>query len=49
MMKNLRPKEENIIKDIRKINIFRLKKETKGIKDRIVGYIKLLRSISFRA
>ena len=33
-MENPRPEEENIIKDIR--NLFRLKKETKAIKDRIL-------------
>ena len=33
-MENLRPEEENIIKDIR--NLFRLEKETKAIKDRIL-------------
>ena len=33
-MKNLRPEEENIIKNIR--NLFRLEKETKGIKDKIL-------------
>ena len=34
MVENPRPEEENIIKDIR--NLFRLKKETKAIKDRIL-------------
>ena len=33
-MKNLRPEKENIIKNIR--NLFRLEKETKGIKDEIL-------------
>ena len=37
-MKNLRPEEENIIKDIR--NVFRQKKENKAIKDRILRDIK---------
>ena len=36
MMKNIRPEEENIIKNIR--ILFRLEKETKGIKDRIQRY-----------
>ena len=40
MMKNLRPEEENIIKNIR--NLFRLEKETKGIKDKILRDIKYL-------
>ena len=40
MMENPRPEEENIIKDIR--NLFRLKKETKAIKDRILWDIKNL-------
>ena len=31
-MKNLGPEKENIIKNIR--NLFRLEKETKGIKDK---------------
>ena len=39
-MKNLRPEEENIIKKIR--NLFRLEKETKGIKDKILKDIKNL-------
>ena len=39
-MKNLRPEDENIIKDIR--NLFRLEKETKAIKDRILRDIKNL-------
>ena len=38
MMKNLRPEEENIIKDI--INFFRLEKESKGIENRILIHIK---------
>ena len=37
-MKNLRPEEENIIKNIR--NLFRLEKETKAINDRILRDIK---------
>ena len=37
-MKNLSPEEENIIKNTR--NLFRLEKETKGIKDRILRDIK---------
>ena len=37
-MKNLRPEEKHIIKNIR--NIFRLEKETKGIKDKILMDIK---------
>ena len=40
-MKNLRPEEENIIKNVR--NLFRLEKETKGIKDKILRNIKNLR------
>ena len=40
MMKNLRPEEENIIKNIR--NLFRLDEETKGIKDEILRDIKNL-------
>ena len=39
-MKNLRPEDENIIKDIR--NLFRLEKETKAINDRILRDIKNL-------
>ena len=39
-MKNLSPGEENIIKDIR--NLFRLEKETRGIKDKILIHIKNL-------
>ena len=39
-MKNLRPEKENIIKDIR--NLFRLKKETKSIKDRMLRDIEIL-------
>ena len=39
-MKNLRPEEENIIKDIK--NLFRLKKEFKSIKDRMHRDIKNL-------
>ena len=39
-MKNLRPEDENIIKDIR--NLFRLEKETKAVKDRILRDIKNL-------
>ena len=39
-MKNLRPEDENIIKDIR--NLFRLEKEIKAIKDRILRDIKNL-------
>ena len=37
-IKNLRPEEENIVKDIR--NLFRLESETKGIKDRILRDFK---------
>ena len=40
MMDNKRPKEKNRIKDIR--NLFRLEKETKAIKDRILRDIKNL-------
>ena len=40
MMKNLRTEEENIIKNIR--NLFRLEKESEGIKDRIIRDIKNL-------
>ena len=40
MMKNLRPEEENIIKNIR--NLFRPEKETKGIEDEILRDIKNL-------
>ena len=40
MIKNLRPEEENIIKDIK--NLFRLKKEFKSIKDRMLRDIKNL-------
>ena len=40
MRKNPRPEEENIIEG--KINLFRLKKETKAIKDRILENIKNL-------
>ena len=39
-MKNLRPEEENIIKDIK--NLFRLKKEFKPSKDRMLRDIKNL-------
>ena len=39
-MKNLRPEEENIIKNIG--NLFRLEKETKGIKDKILTDLKNL-------
>ena len=39
-MENPRPKEENVIKDIR--NIFRLERETRGIKDRVLRDIKNL-------
>ena len=38
MMKNLGPEKENIIKNIR--NLFRLEKETKGIKDKRLRDIK---------
>ena len=38
-MKNLGPEKENIIKNIR--NLFRLEKETKGIKDKRLRDIKL--------
>ena len=38
--KNLRPEEKNIIKNIR--NLFRLEKETKGIKNRLLRDIKNL-------
>ena len=37
-MKNLRPEEENIIKNIG--NLFRLEKETKGIK---IKYLQILK------
>ena len=40
MMRNSRPEGQNIIKDIR--NLFRLKKETKAIQDRILRDIKNL-------
>ena len=40
MTESLSLEEENIIKDKRKL--FRLKKETKAIKDRILRYIKNL-------
>ena len=40
MMKILNPEEENMIKDMR--NLFRLEKETKAIKDRILRDIKNL-------
>ena len=40
MIKNLRLKEEKIIKDIR--NLFRLKKEIKGIKNILLTNIKNL-------
>ena len=40
MMNNDRPEEENIIKNIR--NLFRLEKESKVIKDRILRYVKNL-------
>ena len=39
-MKNLRPEEENIIKNTR--NLFTLENETKGIKDEILRDIKNL-------
>ena len=39
-MENPRPEEKKIIKDIR--NLFRLKKETKAIKNRILRDIKYL-------
>ena len=39
-MKNRRPEEENMIKDIR--NLIRLEKENEAIKDRILRYIKNL-------
>ena len=39
-MENPRPEEKNIIKDIR--NPFRLEKETKAIKDKILRDIKNL-------
>ena len=39
MLKNLRSDKENIIKNIR--NLFRLEKETKGIKDKRLRDIKL--------
>ena len=38
MMKNLKPEEKNIIKDVR--NLFRWEKETKAIKDRLLKDIK---------
>ena len=37
-MKNLGPEEENVIKDVR--TLFRLEKQTKSIKDRILRDIK---------
>ena len=40
IIQSLSLEEENIIKDIR--NLFRLKKETKAIKDRILRYLKNL-------
>ena len=40
MMENPRPEEEQMIKDI--INFFKLKKETKAMKDRILRDIKNL-------
>ena len=40
MMENPRPGEEEMIKDI--INLFKLKKETKAMKDRILRDIKNL-------
>ena len=40
MMENPRPEEENIIKDVR--NLFKLEKETKAIKYRILRDIKIL-------
>ena len=40
MMEALTPEEENITNDVR--NLFRLEKETKSIKDRILRYIKNL-------
>ena len=40
MMENPRPEEEQMIKDI--INLFKLKKETKAMKDRILRDIKNL-------
>ena len=39
-MENPRSEEEEIIKDIR--NLFRLKKEVKGIKDIVLGNVKNL-------
>ena len=39
-MKNPKPEEEKIIKDIR--NLFRLKKETKEIKDTVLRNIRNL-------
>ena len=39
-MEALTPEEENITNDVR--NLFRLEKETKSIKDRILRYIKNL-------
>ena len=39
-MKNRRPEEENMIKDIR--NLIRLENENEATKDRILGYIKNL-------
>ena len=39
-MKNRRPEEENMIKDIR--NLIRLEKENEAIKDRILRNIKNL-------
>ena len=46
MMKNLRPEEENLIKNI--TNLFRLEKDTKGIKDKILRDIKNLSEEYFK-
>ena len=45
-MKNLRPEEENLIKNI--TNLFRLEKDTKGIKDKILRDIKNLSEEYFK-
>ena len=46
MMKNLRPEEENLIKNT--TNLFRLEKDTKGIKDKILRDIKNLSEEYFK-
>ena len=45
-MKNLRPEEENLIKNI--TNLFRLEKDTKGIKDKILRDFKNLSEEYFK-